>query len=1086
MKSKAAILFLLFNVSLYGQFKTDLSPMVNYHSPNAATLGSFGDTPVSLYNGTPEIKVPIYKFNERGIELDINLEYNPRGVRVEDVPGWVGQNWALNAGGLITRSVRGTAFDELNFFHNKDINQQITPYLVEWPTSIGGGNWYPGIFQRGYFYHANKLNTSEWNTPAYLNDLAFNSYLNFTSQNYMQVWREQNWRMDLEPDLFTFNFMGHSGHFFLGQDGKWKVFSNSNFKVECDLNNDISYPVPSVPASGPDGLSTNPFMIRYPKVIQKITLVDDNGTRYLFSQVELTFNNITVQRPPYNKDSRCISSAFYLTEVVDVYKNKIYEFEYEKGPWQGKFSVSYNVNMYYNDDSPSVSNTAISTFNPSIIDWHKFGFSAPGQLILPCYLKKIKCISGAEIEFNSTLVENALKYTRGGNSLIDNRTETYYGTYTSNNVDLYFLFKNPDLVTDNNIPTSTPLWDLIKNKKLTDIVISDNSDNEIQVNFDYIDTSGIRLFLSGLNFNGTKKYKFDYNGYFLPSFLEMQTDALGYYNNLPFKFTVNFNDVNYWTNELPLMRQTNSNILIGTLSKITYPTGGYTQFEFEPHVYSKKLNENNQLINSSGTIGGLRIKKIVDSFDNSTETKEYLYQKAIDDNSSSGNLIYNPIYFKNLESISHPLQNILNGSNMYCRSLNSMVSMSNFMGAQVEYTDVIEKISGKGFSHYKFSGYEDYPDINPVLLHSTGNIFTPKIDQSYARGKLTEKNVYNEDGSIIQKKEYRYFANNSLFVNAVNINFSYNIPCVGCGGMGDTFWFLPFTSAYQRSYTDNYLIEEKESLYTTNGLISTIKANDYVQYPTIGGTIPNNGSIYKKKEYKSNSGQTGLLKTFNYPFDLGTPDSDLMINKNLLPILQETNQEIEGNMQEPENSLILDEKKLVYAYDNPTELLVPKESFFRKGDNNFESEFIYTTFDNRGNVLEYKKNDGIPVSVIWGYNQNKPIAIIENVNYSEIPINIVENLTTLSDADKDHGINGQHENALRVGLNSLRDLFPLAMIKTITYDPLTGPTSFTGYDRLTQYYEYDDLLRLKIIRNKQGEILEEYHYNYRPIYNPED
>jgi len=100
----------------FGQFKTDLSPMVNYQSPNSATLGKFGDVPVSLYTGTPDISIPIYKITERNVELDINLQYDAKGVRVEDVPGWVGQNWSLNAGGVITRTVRGTAFDELNFF----------------------------------------------------------------------------------------------------------------------------------------------------------------------------------------------------------------------------------------------------------------------------------------------------------------------------------------------------------------------------------------------------------------------------------------------------------------------------------------------------------------------------------------------------------------------------------------------------------------------------------------------------------------------------------------------------------------------------------------------------------------------------------------------------------------------------------------------------------------------------------------------------------------------------------------------------------------------------------------------------------
>lgn len=243
MNIKVLISIAFFANFANAQFKTNLSPMVNFHSANAITLGQFGDVPVSLYTGTPNISVPIHKLNERGLELDINLQYNAKGVRVEDVPGWVGQNWALNAGGVITRSVRGSAYDELNFFRDKDIiNQPVTPEYAEWSTSLSGENYglfYLPIFQRGYFFHTAKLNTVNWNNSSHLHGLAYDSYLN-VYQN--QEWKKQNWRMDLEPDIFTFNFMGHSGHFFLGHDGQWKVSSTSNLKVVCNLDTDISYP----------------------------------------------------------------------------------------------------------------------------------------------------------------------------------------------------------------------------------------------------------------------------------------------------------------------------------------------------------------------------------------------------------------------------------------------------------------------------------------------------------------------------------------------------------------------------------------------------------------------------------------------------------------------------------------------------------------------------------------------------------------------------------------------------------------------------------------------------------------------------
>lgn len=1093
MKIKALIILTFLTNLVHAQFKTNLSPMVNFHSANAMSLGQFGDVPVSLYTGTPDIAVPIHKLNERGVELDISLQYNAKGVRVEDVPGWVGQNWALNAGGVITRSVRGTSFDELNFFRDKDIqNQLVTPEYVQWSTSIGSGYFYLGIFQRGYFYHTQKLNTSGWNNITYLNDLAYSSYIN-TYQN--QEYKKQNWRMDLEPDIFTFNFMGHSGHFFLGQDGQWKVSSKSNLKVYCDLNADIGFPVPLIPAAGIAGTGQNPFMIRFPKVISKIVLADDKGIRYYFEQVELTFTNILSQRPPYNNDSRCISSAFYLTKVKDISNNTLYEFEYEKGSWQGKFSVAFE-NNFYNYDSmigTPVTNSAISAYNPAW-NWHKYGFGAPGQLILPSYLKKIKSESGTEIDFNSTLVQNALKYTRGGNPLIDNRSETFYGMDPVGNTDLYFLFKEADLVTDSSVLpyTFSSIWDRLKNKKLTSITIKDNSKNAIAVNFDYIDTSGVRLFLNGLNFNGTKKYKFDYSGYFLPGFLDMSTDRLGYYNNKQFKFTISRLDTNYWTNELPALKETNDYVKTGSLSKITYPSGGYIEFEFEPHSYSKKLNQNNELIAGNGFIGGLRIKKIISSFNNSVETKEYFYQKSISNTTSSGNLIYNPVYSIDSGIIDHPIQNLNNGAKLYSRSLNSLVSMSNLMGVQVEYTDVIEKKTGNGYVHYKFSNYEEFSDTNPVMLHSKALPFVPKTDKSFERGSLKERLVYNESGNIVQKDEFKYYAHNPLLVNAVNINFGYQIGCLGCGNDGEIFWMLPFTAAYQMPYTDKYVIEETNTSYDPGGrALTTLKSNKYVRYPDASGTILNNGSIFMKNEYTTESVfNLGTFKTFQYPFEFNNSITNAMVSKNILSVTGEKIEKTDGDPYDSNSTESISETKLdyqsVYNSSLGDYIPLPKESFIRKGDNAFEKEFLYTNYDAQGNIVEYKKQNGVPVSIVWGYHNTKPLAILENVAYQNIPNQTITNLLSLSNQDIDNGINGITENNLRTALNSLRNSFPDAMIKTYTYDSLTGVTWFSDVDEAVQYFEYDDLLRVKTIRDKDGFLLKQNEYKYKTLIDTED
>ncbi|MDR2651092.1 MAG: hypothetical protein LBC68_02080, partial [Prevotellaceae bacterium] len=181
----------------------------NIQSPNAASLGKYGDIPVSLYTGTPMIRIPLHSMNERGVQLDINLNYDASGVRVASVPGWVGQNWSLSCGGIITRTVKGTTCDEM-----------------DWSNTNTNGT------TQGYYYKYNTLNTSNWSNASNLKQIVENTW-SPSLQNYFA---------DLEPDVFTFNFMGMTGKFFLSQDGKWKVLSESNLKVEINMADNV-YPM---------------------------------------------------------------------------------------------------------------------------------------------------------------------------------------------------------------------------------------------------------------------------------------------------------------------------------------------------------------------------------------------------------------------------------------------------------------------------------------------------------------------------------------------------------------------------------------------------------------------------------------------------------------------------------------------------------------------------------------------------------------------------------------------------------------------------------------------------------------------------
>src|SRR5438128_622672 len=105
------ICILLFNTVGFAQLSTEqqLANLKNITppSPNASSLGRYGDWPVSLYTGVPNINIPVCEMKGRALALPISLSYHAAGNKVGDIASWVGLGWNLNCGGMISRSMRG-------------------------------------------------------------------------------------------------------------------------------------------------------------------------------------------------------------------------------------------------------------------------------------------------------------------------------------------------------------------------------------------------------------------------------------------------------------------------------------------------------------------------------------------------------------------------------------------------------------------------------------------------------------------------------------------------------------------------------------------------------------------------------------------------------------------------------------------------------------------------------------------------------------------------------------------------------------------------------------------------------------------
>src|ERR1700733_6466416 len=84
---------------------TDYLPNIIPPTPNAAALMKFSDVPVSTYTGTADVTVPIYTIKLRGLDVPISISYHTGGIKLKEEASWVGLGWALNAGGMVSRTV---------------------------------------------------------------------------------------------------------------------------------------------------------------------------------------------------------------------------------------------------------------------------------------------------------------------------------------------------------------------------------------------------------------------------------------------------------------------------------------------------------------------------------------------------------------------------------------------------------------------------------------------------------------------------------------------------------------------------------------------------------------------------------------------------------------------------------------------------------------------------------------------------------------------------------------------------------------------------------------------------------------------
>jgi YD repeat-containing protein len=108
-------------------------------SPQASALARYINYQVNYCNGLPQIEIPIYEIKDGDITIPISLSYHASGIKVNEVSGWAGLGWTLNAEPTLSRSIHGKADEEA---YTQDVSPTIkNPNDQQYLKHLAEGNY---------------------------------------------------------------------------------------------------------------------------------------------------------------------------------------------------------------------------------------------------------------------------------------------------------------------------------------------------------------------------------------------------------------------------------------------------------------------------------------------------------------------------------------------------------------------------------------------------------------------------------------------------------------------------------------------------------------------------------------------------------------------------------------------------------------------------------------------------------------------------------------------------------------------------------------------------------------------------------
>jgi hypothetical protein len=498
------------------------------------------------------------------------------------------------------------------------------------------------------------------------------------------------------------------------------------------------------------------------------------------------------------------------------------------------------------------------------------------------------------------------------------------------------------------------------------------------------------------------------------------------------------------------------------------PTSDYASLQLE------WFDVQNPLKDYDKNIGGIRIKRIVkkDSDNNIVLAQNYRY--TLENNRTSGE------YFGDNIDYYYFSKSPFGDFGASCERLiitnSGNANIATINGKAVAYNRVITEVENTtGTENYKTIDYfTNYPSTN---YNSGRQSFFQYANNQYARGILNKKELYTSTNRMLEKQEFGYEFDYKLNEQSADYLYApeltiqpYVLNIIGLLYQPPVDNFPAYYQAifeYKRYSVNSSWVKlktQKSTRFFDNNQ-NIVETSNYQYDNTYKHLNPTSLTV----DFPDNSSQ---ITTYQYAHEKA---NQKLINANI------TGAPLETAVTKKENpadtgSLV---SKVEAKYDDSSNLFPTSILTYNVLTGASSTAVTFNKYDDKGNVLQYTTKEGKPVTVIWGYGQNQPIAKIEGAQYDNIKNNpLITAVVSAAQSDLQNPVN---EPALLTALDNLRNdtAFKDFQITSVTYDQLVGITNLTAPSGIRETYKYDTANRLEKIVDEQGKSLKEFKYNYK-------